>query len=71
MFRAIGNSGNGNWKWKMETENGNRQNVMQINARIKPLINDHLLNTTPLQRPPLYKDHITIRWIRVYLITTF
>ena len=69
--RAIGNSGNGNRKWKMETENGNRQNLMQTNTRIKPLINDHLLKTTSIQRPPLYKDHTAIRWLRVYLITTF
>jgi len=61
------------WKWKPEMENGNGncQNVMQMNARIKPLINDHLLKTTSVQRPPLYKDQTAIRWLRVYLITTF
>jgi len=61
---AIGNSGNGNRKWKVETENGNSQN---LNARVKPLITDHLLKTTSLQRPPLHKDHIAIRfqrWLR-------
>ena len=33
------------WKWKPEikTENGNSQNLIQMNARVKPLINDHLL----------------------------
>ena len=40
---AIGNSGNGNRKWKVETENGNSRNLMQMNTRVKPLINDHLL----------------------------
>ena len=40
---AIGNSGNGNWKRKPEMENGNGQNLMQMNAMVKPLINDHLL----------------------------
>jgi len=38
---AIGNSGNGNWKRKME--NGNSHN---LNARVKPMINDSLLKTT-------------------------
>jgi len=46
------------WKWKMEMENGSGQNLMQMNARVKPLINDHLLKTTSVQRPPLYKEHI-------------
>ena len=49
---AIGKGGNENRKWKME--NGNGQNLMQMNAGVKPLINDHLL------RPPLYKDRIII-----------
>jgi len=65
--RAIGNSGNGKQKWKMETENGNSQNLMQMYARVKPLINDHLPMTTTVQRPPLYKDHLAIRfqrWLR-------
>jgi len=44
----------------METENGNSQNLMQMNARVKPLIIDHLLKTTSVQRPPLCKDHIKI-----------
>ena len=60
-------NGNGNWKWKIETENGNSQNLMQMNARVKPLINNHLLKTTSVQRPPPYKDHIAIRfqrWLR-------
>ena len=60
-------NGNGNQKWKMEMENRNGQNLMQMNARVKPLINDHLLKTTSVQRPPLYKDHIAIRfqrWLR-------
>ena len=47
--RAIGNSENGNWKQKMESRNG--QNLMQINLRVKLLINDHLLKTTSVQRP--------------------
>ena len=47
--------GRGSWKqWKLkpEMENGNGQNSMQMNARVKPLINDHLLKTT------LCKDHL-------------
>jgi len=60
---------------EMETGNGNSQNLMQMNTRVKPLINDHLLKTTSVQRPhdnyvpkmtddliPLYKDHIAIRF---------
>jgi len=43
------------WKWKPEMENGNgnrnSQNLMQMDAGVKPLINDHLLKTTSLQRP--------------------
>ena len=39
------------WKWKLEMENGNGQNLMQMNARVKLLINDHLLKTTSVQRP--------------------
>jgi len=46
---AIGNSGNGNWKYKMENRSG--QNLMQMNLRVKPLIKDHLLKTTTIQRP--------------------
>jgi len=57
---AIGNSGNGNWKQKMEVENGSSQNLMQMNARVKPMINDNLLKTTSVQRLPLYKDHVII-----------
>jgi len=38
----------------METENGNSQNLMQMNSRVKPLNNDHLLKTTSVQRPPLH-----------------
>ena len=46
----------GNWKqWKqkieMEMRARNSQNLMQINARVKPMINDHLLKTTSVQRP--------------------
>jgi len=39
------------WKWKPETEmeNRNGQNLMQMNVKVKPLINDHLL------KAPLYK----------------
>ena len=51
---AIGNSGNGNWKRKMERENRNGQNLMEMNLRVKSLINDHLLKTifiTSIQRP--------------------
>jgi len=50
------------WKWKlkMEMNNGNGKNLVQMNARVKPLINDHLLKTTSVQRPTLYKDHIMI-----------
>jgi len=44
----------------MEVENGNGQNLMQMNARVKPMINDNLLKTTSVQRPPLCKDHIII-----------
>jgi len=54
---AIGNSGNGNRKQKMEVENRNSQNLMQMNARVKP---DNLLKTTSVQRPPLCEDHIII-----------
>jgi len=36
---------------ELEMENGNGQNLMQMNARVKPLINDHLLKTTSVQRP--------------------
>jgi len=67
LLGAIGNSGNGNRKWKIETENGNGQNLMQMNVRVKLLINDHFLKTTSVQRPPLYKDHIATRfqrWLR-------
>jgi len=35
----------------MEIENGNGQNLMQMNAGVKPLINDHLVKTTSVQRP--------------------
>jgi len=42
----FGNSGNRNRKQKMEMENGNSQILM-----VKPLINDHLLKTTSVQRP--------------------
>jgi len=47
---------------EMETRNGNGncQNLMQMNARVKPMINDNLLKTTSVQRPPLCKDHIII-----------
>jgi len=40
---AIGNSGNRNQKEKME--NGNGQKLIQMNARVKPLINDHFQKT--------------------------
>jgi len=30
----------------VEMENGNSQNLMQMNARVKPLINDHLYTKT-------------------------
>jgi len=43
-------------KWKMETV----KDLMQMDARVKLLINDHLLKTTSVQRPPLCKDHIKI-----------
>jgi len=40
------------WKWKPEEmENGNCQNLLHMNARVKPLINDHILKTTSVQRP--------------------
>jgi len=45
---------------EMENGNGNSQNLMQMNARVKPLINDHLLKTTSVKIPPLCKDHIKI-----------
>ena len=32
-------------------ENGNSQNLMQMNLRVKPWTKDHLLNTTYVQRP--------------------
>jgi len=54
----------GNWKqWKREPEmeNENGQSLMQMNARVKPLINDHLLKTISVQRPPLYKDHLSTK----------
>jgi len=35
----------------MENGNGNGQNLMQMNARVKPLIDDDLLKTTSVQRP--------------------
>jgi len=60
-FGQLENSGIGNQKQKMEMENKNGQNLMQLNLRVKPLINDHLL------RSPLYKDHTVIRfqrWLR-------
>ena len=64
-------TGNGKWKRelerKMETENGNSQNLMQMNARVKLLINDHLLKTTSLQRPPLYKDHVCAKTTQNYV----
>ena len=44
------------WKWKPERENGNSQNLMQMNVRVKPLINDHLLKTTFVQRS--HKNYI-------------
>ena len=34
-----------------QTENENGQNLMQVNVRVKSLINDHLLNMTSVQRP--------------------
>jgi len=46
----------------MEMEKGNNLNLMQMNARVKPFINDHLIMTTSVQRPLLYKDHIAIRF---------
>ena len=39
------------WKRKLEMENRNNQNMMQINVRAKPLINDHFLKITSSQRP--------------------
>jgi len=77
----------GNWKqWKqkieMEMRARNSQNLMQINARVKPMINDHLLKTTSvqrpqnnyvtkmtddlIQRPPLNKDFIYCFYILTY-----
>jgi len=41
-------SGDGEWK---------QSKLMQMNVRVKPLINDHLLKTTSVQRPLLYKIH--------------
>jgi len=38
-------------KRKMEMENRNGQNLMQMNVMVNPLINDHLLKTTSVQRP--------------------
>jgi len=49
----------------MEVENGNSQNLMQMNARVKPMINDSLLKTTSVQRPSLCKDHIIIMSLRL------
>jgi len=42
-----------NRKWKLENGNGNRngQNLMQMNVRVKPLNDDHLLKITSIQRP--------------------
>jgi len=31
---------------EVEVEDGNSQNLMQMNARVKPMINDNLLKTT-------------------------
>ena len=52
----------GNWKqWKqkleIEMENGNSQNLMQMDVRVKPL---PPLKTTSVQRPRQFKDHIII-----------
>ena len=49
-------------------ENGNSQNLMQMNARVKPLINDHLLKTTSVQRQPLYKDHFCAKTTENHVI---
>jgi len=65
--RAIENSGNGNRKQKMEMENGNGQNLMQMNLRVIPLIKDHLLKTTSVQRP--HSNSIP-KMAKVYLMTT-
>ena len=43
---------------------------IEMNARVKPLNNNHLLKATSVQTPPLYKDHIAIM-AKVYLIATF
>ena len=67
----------------METGNGNNQNLMQMNARVKPLIYNHLLKTTSvqrphnnyvpkmtddlIQRPPLYKDLLPFNKDFIYL----
>jgi len=62
---AIGNSGNGNWKRKNGSGKWKLSKLIQMNARVKPMINDNLLKTTSVQRPPLCKDHIIImsqRW---------
>ena len=44
------------WKRKLEMENRNGQNLMQMNARVKPLINDPLLKTTSVRRP--YNNYV-------------
>jgi len=51
-YKFYCNAFRGNWKqWKQkpEMENGNGQNLMQINVRVKPLINYYLLKTTSVQ----------------------
>ena len=42
-------------------ENGNGQNLKQMNAKVKPLINDHLMKTTSVQRPNNYIPKMTLK----------
>jgi len=71
MYKPAGNWKQ--WKWKPEMENGKSQN---LNARVEPLINDHLLKTTSVQRPghlkimsqrlqmteiSYYRDHLYVK----------
>jgi len=46
-------------------ENINGKNLMQMNLRVKPLINDHLLKTMSLQKPHSELPQLA----KVYLIS--
>ena len=52
-IRSIGSSGNGNWKQKMEM-------VKLLYTYVYPRVKTSL--NSSLQRPPLYKDYIVVRF---------